>query len=389
MITTIDNKQEFLIPEGNLGRLENSLVALNKKALKLLGRPIVIEKLAVEYREAADGFVTAYHKILVVGAQPVIGGWTFIATLQHTENGNVVRSIQGLVSEGGLVAYRNNDPVCDHCQTHRRRKDTYLVRNEQGALKQVGKSCLKDFIGHDDPMAVAALLTHLIEFEAECRECEESSGGGGAEYMPIEHYLRWVSACIRQCGWVSRSKAAESCSAATAVVSASAFAKPSDFDFEPNDADAELVVAALKWVREEADTTSDYMYNLYVACKQFFITHRDTGIVASLIVAYSKHRELMLQKKREAEATISSEWQGTVGKRETFLLTCMGVRFIEGQFGRTALHKLIDRHGNAFTWFASGDCLEADKEYQIKATVKSHDEYQGTRQTVITRCKVQ
>jgi hypothetical protein len=60
-----------------------------------------------------------------------------------------------------------------------------------------------------------------------------------------------------------------------------------------------------------------------------------------------------------------------------------------------------DENGNVIVWFATGGNtvevgtegvrapLEIGRTYQIKGTVKKHEEYFGVKQTCLTRCKVQ
>ena len=57
-----------------------------------------------------------------------------------------------------------------------------------------------------------------------------------------------------------------------------------------------------------------------------------------------------------------------------------------GQWGPTTLVKFIDNDGNLLTWFASGD-----RDYNvgeagfITGTVKQHKEYQGIKETSVSR----
>jgi len=49
---------------------------------------------------------------------------------------------------------------------------------------------------------------------------------------------------------------------------------------------------------------------------------------------------------------------------------------------------LIDLSGNHLTWFASGSDMEVGNTYKLLGTIKKHDEYNGVKQTILTRCKV-
>ena len=54
-----------------------------------------------------------------------------------------MRSVPGVELDG----WRPEVSECDHCGTTRRRSATYLVEHEDGSRKQVGSSCMADFLG--------------------------------------------------------------------------------------------------------------------------------------------------------------------------------------------------------------------------------------------------
>ena len=57
----------------------------------------------------------------------------------------------------------------------------------------------------------------------------------------------------------------------------------------------------------------------------------------------------------------------------------------ETQWGYTKLYKITDEAGNIFTWKTSSWVEDGIKT--IKGTVKAHNDYKGTKQTELTRCK--
>ena len=64
----------------------------------------------------------------------------------------------------------------------------------------------------------------------------------------------------------------------------------------------------------------------------------------------------------------------------------------EGRYGWTTLVSFVDRDGNKFKWFASGDrvdSFERDACYKMTGTIKAHSEYRGTHETAITRCRAE
>jgi hypothetical protein len=70
-------------------------------------------------------------------------------------------------------------------------------------------------------------------------------------------------------------------------------------------------------------------------------------------------------------------------------LTLISLRQIEGEYGLKTIMNYRTADGSKVTWFASGDpgdgMTEIGKEYDVMASVKKHDQYQGIAQTVLTR----
>jgi hypothetical protein len=66
------------------------------------------------------------------------------------------------------------------------------------------------------------------------------------------------------------------------------------------------------------------------------------------------------------------------------------MKYIEGQWGTTTLVSFEDKPGNLIKWFASVDLddINTGDVVDIKATVKKHDEYQGVKQTMVSRAKI-
>lgn len=90
-----------------------------------------------------------------------------------------------------------------------------------------------------------------------------------------------------------------------------------------------------------------------------------------------------------------SEWVGKVGDKIQMELTYTRSFSWDaspyGYYGSsvTFCHMFKDNQGNVIVW-KTGLCLEADygEKVLVKGTIKQHDEYKGTKQTVLTRCKV-
>lgn len=91
-----------------------------------------------------------------------------------------------------------------------------------------------------------------------------------------------------------------------------------------------------------------------------------------------------------------SEWIGEVGERIDMELTLSHVASWEQNkycgYGTEFmyLYTFKDDKGNELVWKTTCFelCHSEGKKFQIRGTIKEHSEYKGTKQTVLTRCKV-
>lgn len=82
---------------------------------------------------------------------------------------------------------------------------------------------------------------------------------------------------------------------------------------------------------------------------------------------------------------------GTVGVRETFEVTLDFAHGYEGAFGWQTILKFKTSTGAALVWrTGSSDLGKGDvgRSFSLTGTVKSHGEYKGDAQTIVTRCKL-
>ena len=101
--------------------LEEEIFKLNRKAVKYQCSPIQLFITDTERIVNKDHSVDVYYKVLISGDKPKVGKYTFIASLQHTTSGNIVRLLPG---ETVTEVYRDSKSYCEHCNTNRRRNNT-------------------------------------------------------------------------------------------------------------------------------------------------------------------------------------------------------------------------------------------------------------------------
>jgi hypothetical protein len=100
-------------------------------------------------------------------------GWSFLAQIQHP-GGLADNLINTMSTDLDASLWREAPARCEHCNTSRRRSNTYLVRHDNGEIKQVGQQCLKEYTGIDPANAVLA-----FSIWKEIAELERTADDGG------------------------------------------------------------------------------------------------------------------------------------------------------------------------------------------------------------------
>lgn len=117
-------------------------------------------------------------------------------------------------------------------------------------------------------------------------------------------------------------------------------------------------------------------------------------------------RQAEIQKRREQEAAekAKSQFVGNVRDRITIEIVNHHSFSYETVYGYSYIHIMKDADGNVYKW-STGNSLgyevepdrpnasdwhhiDEDEHFTIIGTIKEHAEYKGTKQTVLTRCKI-
>lgn len=97
------------------------------------------------------------------------------------------------------------------------------------------------------------------------------------------------------------------------------------------------------------------------------------------------------ETERKAQAEKSSYFGNVGDKVDGLEVTFKNEFFYETQFGGMCIYIFEDADGHQFKWNTSsgfGTSLEKEEVITIKGTIKEHSEYNGIKQTVLTRCKL-
>lgn len=386
-------KRQFTIIEDLLSQLDKKLQFINRKARKINVPEAKYEIIDVEYTEEGK-FVTIEADIEVVK----IDGFKVVAVIEHAyDNTNIVHTLQEDIVLPEDINTRKG--FCQHCNTSRNRKNTVLLQNiETQEFIQVGKSCIKDYLGYDlnNTLSIYESVIDLDEFLKDCF----SHGEGWTKYYNVKDVLNISMEYVSRFGYVSSQEATEEkpktgnviWEIITCIKAKTKMLKELDFCKELYDLEkpTEPVQALIDWVLND-NSDSQYMENVKTIIKEGFVSEKHINILVSIVPTYNRYLEKMLKKQSQIEAdgvSLTNEYYGEVGKREDFNLKCVACYVSEGYYGITYVNKFIDDSGRTFVWFTSTKGFEQGEQVTIKGTIKEHSEYNNEKQTVLTRCKI-
>lgn len=364
---------------------------------------------AVDIDVDCDGFIMA-------------DGWRVLARIEHGDKGNIVTAFGGAEIR---PEWYNAPSRCDHCGTNRARSVTFIVEHENGDVRQVGKSCLKDYTGIAPALALMWAEVGDIFPGMDCTASEWGERHPAVMYSTVK-VLAHAFDEIRARGYI---KSNDNNSTREAV------ADKVREEIAPSDAGIAEAEKMVEWLvtcgaKDDADDAElrtlyetafdefgdgakadqDAYYkrcaavyrawgrlgNLERDCVPFarsgYTKSSGIGRLCYIPVAYKKY----LARKADAEAKEAdrqiareaSNHVGNVGDRIEFVAVKVEcVASWETAYGRTFLYRFTDANGNVFVWFASGAFLERNG-ITVRGTIKTHDERDGVKQTVLTRCRI-
>ena len=377
----------YEIFEGNMERLEKKLNTIRNKC-QVYGCEFNFEVVGEVFHKVDDDTL----RFVQVEASGIarVNGWEFVATIEHNNPMNVIRAFR---TEYEIPErYYTSAPICEHCNSKRNRKDTYLIRNtETGEFKQVGKSCLKDFT---NGLSAEAVVQYISWFD-ELIKGETPSGSSFPVYYKVETVVQLAVEAVNLYGYQKAVSPYEegyyrqsTKEVVIDMLSGGRYAKVhEDKGFNTNrEGNVEKAAEVLRFVAS-METEFGYVSNLKTLCSGEYCQSRDLGIVVSAVACYN--REMARKEKQEIEKkkAAKSSWVGTVGERVT--LTSAEAKLLtswDTMYGVTFMYQFTDEAGNVYIW-KTGNIIK-ETRVSLKGTVKAHGEFNGIKQTELTRCRV-
>lgn len=301
-------------------------------------------------------------------------GYTVVAQIEAIGNGqNIVKMFDDTPAE---TAWYTTQLFCEHCGTHRFRKFAFIVKDEAGNCKMVGKSCLKDYCGIDPNwIAMSQQLTDEILNDYDIDEYDFS--GSGEYGYEVVRMIAEAYDIIKEHGYV---KSDEEHSTKSRLM------------YETRTDPSEEGMKFAEQMQDElskADFSelSSFLCNVKNLIAAKYCRMNAFGYIAYAPVAFKNLMKKKEQEQNREEAKGLSNYIGNIGDKIT--VEVKDVKLVtswETVYGFTHLYKFTTTDNNVLVWYAS-KCIDENVK-KIAGTIKDHKEYDGEKQTVLTRCKV-
>ena len=400
----------FTILAGRSGEARERLKKFDKKAKRYgvpfswkFGEVYLVERTKHSLHGKECVIQVEMVDVTIAGETPKVGEYEFVASIEVLDGGNFVDTVPGLeIHPGALLDYRETDGHCDHCRVQRARKHVFIARKTgTSQYKQIGRTCLRDFLGTDNPNVIIQQFAFWRLFD----EGGEEDGWSGFGSYPWEHELRDALALtgtiIRLHGWCSKGAAYNDERLTPTVEHLWDFwSHPKDkyaipraekIQEERRESDETLADEVIAWVRASTDD-NDYFHNLRVSFRDDLLGDaKRLGLAISAVASYHRHIERELKYAAARKQNANSAHVGEVKERLRGLhVTLEQARSMgDNGWGETELLKFRSDDGDLFAWF-TGSCprLDIGEKVTIDGTVKRHSEFKGTKETLLTRVRV-
>ena len=402
--------QTVTIRKSNMDELIANIEKMNKKCRKL-GCEEMVLSFDNEHTKSFDYHPVTNHHLITpmiieyVDAHleyeiPVIEGWELVATLDIYPGENDNQVLVSAVPEKEVPdAYKNRNYIaCEHCGFNRNRYHSVLLQHtETKEYKEVGSTCVKDFMGHD-PRGFMFMAS--IDFPAIASFKDEDLYGSYGRRLyayGLKDVLSFTSAVIKKHGWLSKGNAYKFGGESTSEKvwdnlepTQDVLKHRKDNLVERDDDDHAFAEATIEYFENVDVTDNDYLTNCQKIANLGYVPTKYMGFACSMVSSYQ--RVLNDNAKKEADEKLPpSEWQGEIGQRlSNIRVKVVYLKHIESEYGFSTLYIFKDALGNDYKTFYSGSKweLEQDEEVLITGTVKRHEEFRNKKSTMLNRVAV-
>lgn len=395
------------------------IARLNKKAARIGVAQIVAEdhgkvqktRTVVTVDEDGNENLRTYpvevNHFTLTTPEPADHQWDCIVKITPVDGGAAFAEAMPAGTAADAEAWKGADSQnCDHCHTRRGRLISYVVKHKtDGRVLQLGRNCFQDYIGKD---TLAALEFQSVIVSSFCDdEGFWPMERGGMRQIPIVNVVECIAAAeamFRKDGWMNNQRdplSGEILVEGTHRIAARRVQNAAD--------DSHLEEPTIhrnlwsKWIAENVTAGDREFAQMVIDRMQQETVEGEFGTTlqnvadyqwiparkASLACYMGQFLRQIDRKAREAAMNATRVYVGTVGVREVFEnLTCVRCSNVDTDFGVLYINAFNDANGNVLVWKTGSMDFKEGETVTLQATVKDHTDYKGTKQTILSRCKV-
>lgn len=300
------------------------------------------------------------------------------------------------------IEYHNTSMYCEHCNSNRNRKSIVIIKDiESNTAKQVGKTCVKKYLGNGFEMLANLLLT-----VDEILTDDKSDYVGYSvynKYVNVHKYLYYCIQSINNRGYIKKNTFDNN---GLPVDTTAYDALRLYDDNRSKDINIAEVLESMQVYRDFCKTKNDdFTHNVLTLLSNDYIERKYINMIAFIPTfllnkcKFDAKKQAREEKRTEFNSSLSNEYIGNVGDKVSCIARLIHYSTFESYYTyRGELnyrYTFIDDAGNLIQWRTQKSIInDLDKaiedrtSFNISGTVKEYKEYKGRFYTVLTRCKI-
>ena len=291
--------------------------------------------------------------------------------------------------------YHNTSMYCEHCSSNRNRASVIIIKDlDTNTIKQVGKTCIKKYLGNGFSLLGNLLLTIDDILDDDSDEYYSIA----CNYVNLNKYLYCCMKSIKDRGYVKKYTVDNNGN----DVLTTAHDAMTLYDYvhsdEVNSVEVEKAIQAYKEFVLSKGDNSDFTHNVLTLLSNSYIERKYINMVA-FVPTFLLNKYRFEAEKKAGSAKLSNKYIGNVGDKVSAKVRLIHYKYYETHFtyrGETScMYTFIDSEGRLIQWNTQkgigcdlDKAIENKTQFTISGTVKACKEFKNHFYTVLTRCRI-
>ena len=293
--------------------------------------------------------------------------------------------------------YHNTSMYCEHCSSNRNRSSVIIIKDlNTNNIKQVGKTCIKKYLGNGFRLLGNLLLTIDDILEDDYSDEYYSIA---CNYVNLNKYLYCCMKSIKDRGYIKKYTVDDN--GDSVMTTAHDAMTLYDCVHDIDSVEVEKAIQAYKEFVLSKGDNSDFTHNVLTLLSNSYIERKYMNMVAFVpTFLLNKYRfEAEKKARNESKSKLSNKYIGNVGDKVSAKVRLIHYRYYETHFtyrGETnCMYTFIDSEGSLIQWntqkgigYDLDRAIENKTQFTISGTVKACKEFKNRFYTVLTRCRI-